>query len=135
MRSSILAYCVCAAVLAVGQTKIKQVPIERISAASGAEMFRSYCASCHGKDGTGNGPAAIALKKPPSDLTTLSKRNEGTFPENAVYVAISGQFSVPAHGSGEMPVWGEVFSRTGTDAEAKLRLTNLTKYLQSIQRK
>jgi mono/diheme cytochrome c family protein len=135
MRSVLLAYCFGAAVLAMGQTKIKQTPITSTSPASGVEMYRSYCASCHGKDGNGNGPAAVALKKPPSDLTVLSKNNGGAFPAVRVYVAIGGEFTIPAHGSGEMPVWGQVFSRTEGDALAKLRLSNLTTYIQSIQRK
>lgn len=131
----ILAPCLAAAVLMQAQTKIRQTPISPTSPASGEQMFMTYCASCHGKDGKGTGPAAPALKKAPTDLTVLSKNNGGKFPGNAVYVAIGGTFSVSAHGSSEMPVWGEVFGRSGTDAQAKLRLTNLTKYIESIQAK
>jgi mono/diheme cytochrome c family protein len=120
---------------AMGQPKIRQTPITPTSPTSGAEMFRSYCASCHGPEGKGNGPAAVALKKAPTDLTMLSRKSGGKFPDTAVYVAISGQFSVTAHGSSDMPVWGEVFSRTSSDSESKLRLTNLTKYIESIQQK
>jgi mono/diheme cytochrome c family protein len=43
--------------------------------ASGEKTFVRYCASCHGVGGTGNGPVAPALKPPPTDLTTISKRN------------------------------------------------------------
>ena len=122
-----------AVALLLGQTTIRQTPIGPTSAASGSEMFVSYCASCHGKDAKGNGPAAAALKKPPTDLTTLSKKNGGRFPSNVVYVAISGQFDVSAHGSREMPVWGQVFSQSTSDSQAKLRLSNLTTYIQSLQ--
>jgi mono/diheme cytochrome c family protein len=137
MQNAILATCFCAAVLAAGQTqtKIRQTPISRTSPVSGDAMFKAYCASCHGVDGRGNGPAAAALKKQPTDLTLLAKNNGGTFPSVPVYVAISGQFTIAAHGSSEMPVWGEVFSRTSGDADSKLRLTNLTKYVETIQRK
>ena len=130
-----LALCLAAVVLMQGQTKIRQTPISPTSPASGQQMFMSYCASCHGKDGKGNGPAAPALKNPPTDLTMLSKKNGGKFPGNAVYVAIGGTFNSPAHGSSEMPVWGEVFSRSANDSQAKLRLTNLTKYVESLQAK
>ena len=54
-------------------TVIKHVPVKVTSAASGKEMYVSYCAVCHGTDGKGNGPAASALKTPPTDLTMLSK--------------------------------------------------------------
>lgn len=53
---------------------IKHVSVKPTSAASGQEMFTSYCAVCHGTDGKGSGPAASALKVSPSDLTTLAKR-------------------------------------------------------------
>ena len=127
--------CLSAAVMLLGQTKIKTTPIQPTSPASGQEMYVAYCASCHGKDGKGNGPAAPALKRQPTDLTLLSKKNGGKFPANAVYVAIGGQFSVTAHGSREMPVWGSVFSQSGDDSQAKLRLSNLTTYIQSLQAK
>ena len=61
-----------AVVLLLGQTTIRQTPIGPTSAASGSEMFLSYCASCHGKDAKGNGPATPALKKPPTDLSANS---------------------------------------------------------------
>lgn len=50
------------------------------SPASGKEMFMSYCASCHGKDAKGDGPAASALKQAPADLTALAKQNGGSIP-------------------------------------------------------
>jgi mono/diheme cytochrome c family protein len=125
--------CIAAVVLLQGQTKIRQTPIQPTSPASGQEMFMAYCASCHGKDAKGAGPAAPALKTKPSDLTLLSRTNGGTFPGNAVYVAIGGTFDMPAHGSGEMPVWGHVFTRSGNESQAKLRLSNLTAYVRSIQ--
>jgi mono/diheme cytochrome c family protein len=136
MRTSVLVVGLFAASLALCQQgTIKRTPIARTSPSSGAEMYVNYCASCHGKDGKGNGPAAAALKKAPTDLTQLAKANGGQFPATKVYVSISGEFGVPAHGSGQMPVWGEVFSQSGGAAESKLRLTNLTNYIQSIQQK
>jgi mono/diheme cytochrome c family protein len=127
--------CVALAMLVNGQPKIQQKPMSRTSPTSGQEMYIAYCASCHGKDAKGNGPAAPALKKQPTDLTMLSKSKGGTFPANEVYVAIGGQFSIPSHGSRDMPIWGELFSQSGSDAQAKLRLANLTKYIESIQAK
>jgi mono/diheme cytochrome c family protein len=99
-------------------------------------MFREYCASCHGPEGKGNGPAAAALKTVPADLTRISARNGGKFPTNKVRRFIEGLDEIPAHGSREMPVWGTVLrSLGGGQSEVQLRVENLTKYLESIQQK
>ena len=132
-RLSLGILCIAAVTLLHGQTKIRQTPISPTSPASGEQMYANYCASCHGKDGKGSGPAAPALKRQPTDLTVLSKKNGGKFPSNAVYVSISGPMGVQAHGSRDMPVWGEVFSMSGSDSEAHLRLRNLTTYVQTLQ--
>ena len=88
------------------QKEIKYVPVRPTSPASAQEMYTAYCAVCHGIDAKGRGPAADALKVPPSDLTTLAKRNGGKYPSDHVTNAIQGNLYVPAHGSREMPVWG-----------------------------
>jgi mono/diheme cytochrome c family protein len=72
--------------------------------------FQSSCASCHGVDGRGKGPVSEQLKVPPSDLTVLARHNNGVFPTNAVYETIFGSKAVPAHGTREMPIWGERFN-------------------------
>ncbi|HSW51455.1 MAG TPA: cytochrome c [Bryobacteraceae bacterium] len=109
----------------------------RPSPASGSEMCRAYCASCHGLDGRGRGPAAAAMKRPPTDLTTLARRNGGKFPEARVYQSIEGDAELAAHGSREMPVWGTAFRTMGGSDEAsvKLRVRNLTRYIESLQLK
>jgi len=76
----------------------------------GKSEFQSSCASCHGPDGKGNGPVSGQLKVPPSDLTMLAKNNNGVFPLNAAYEAINGSKTIPAHGTREMPIWGERFN-------------------------
>ena len=76
----------------------------------GRSEFLSSCASCHGADGKGKGPVSEQLKVPPSDLTMLAKNNNGVFPTNAVYETIHGSKAVPAHGTREMPIWGERFN-------------------------
>src|SRR5208337_4437955 len=99
-------------------------------------MFVAYCASCHGKDGKGNGPAAAALKSVPRDLTQLAASNGGRFPENHVSQTIKGDFVPLSHGSKDMPVWGSVFGSMGaaSDGSMQLRIRNLTKYIESLQR-
>ena len=107
------------------------------SPASGAQMYRAYCASCHGLDGKGKGPAAPAMKTPPADLTTLARRNGGKFPEVRVFQSIEGEAGLAAHGSREMPVWGTAFRTMGGSDEAsvKLRVRNLTRHVESMQQR
>jgi mono/diheme cytochrome c family protein len=100
-------------------------------------MFTAYCGACHGLSGRGNGPAAPALKTAPADLTLLTSKNGGQFPELQVAQAIKGDWVTTAHGSKEMPVWGPVFLYLAhhDPAVMQLRVHNLTKYVQSIQQK
>jgi mono/diheme cytochrome c family protein len=116
---------------------IKHVPAKTTSPASGEQMFTSYCASCHGKDAKGNGPAASALNKTPADLTTLSKRNGNKYPDMKVMAVLRGEAQVAAHGTQEMPVWGPVFwhMSQGHPSEVQQRIANLSNYLKSIQEK
>jgi len=104
----------------------------------GAGIFRTSCAACHGPDGRGNGPASKALKREVPDLTGLSQRNGGAFP--AVHVRTTIMFGtddlLPAHGSKMMPIWGPIFHELEFDQDlGNVRLENVTKYLESIQRK
>jgi len=116
---------------------IKHVPIKSVSPVSGKDMYTSYCAVCHGTDGKGGGPAASALKVPPTDLTQLSKNNGGKYPTMKVVASIHGESALPAHGSKEMPVWGSLFWNMsgGHEGEVQQRVANLTKYIESLQAK
>lgn len=76
----------------------------------GKAEFQASCASCHGTDGKGKGPVSGQLKVEPSDLTVLARNNNGVFPTNAVYETIYGSKTIPAHGTREMPIWGERFN-------------------------
>jgi mono/diheme cytochrome c family protein len=104
----------------------------------GAELFTAYCASCHGVDARGGGPAARALITPPSDLSLIAARGGGVFPESSVVRLIDGRFDLPAHGSREMPIWGRCLAdeipcfATG-DEVARGRITSLVEYLKSLQ--
>lgn len=113
---------------------LKYVPPENISAAKGPEMFRAYCATCHGVDGRGGGPAADALKKRPADLTQLTRKYGGKFPAFRVSNVIQGYDSEGAHGSRDMPIWGVVFRTLGDQATVTLRTNNLMHYVESLQR-
>lgn len=106
---------------------------------AGKQLYLQYCASCHGTDGRGDGPAAAALKTPPTDLTTIAQRNGGKFDERQLMASIDGERFVAAHGSREMPVWGQVFDeelKSSRHAERVrlLRAQVLVDYLRTLQR-
>jgi mono/diheme cytochrome c family protein len=119
------------------KTEIKHATASLTSAASGQEMFKAYCASCHGEDAKGDGPAAAALKQAPADLTALAKTNGGKYPALKVTSVLRGQATLAAHGSQEMPVWGTVFWKMsgGHEAEVQQRISNLNRYIESLQEK
>lgn len=132
-----LALCVISVAQQNTPTKVRKVPAPYTEPSAPAQMYKAYCASCHGLEGKGDGPAASALKAPATDLTQLSKKNGGQFPSARVSSVLSGTADLAAHGSEEMPVWGPVFRKMGNDnaAHARLRVSNLTKYLESMQTK
>lgn len=105
-----------------------------IRSLNGADLFRAYCASCHGLDAKGDGPAAAALKSKPADLTVLAKKNGGVFPGPRVRKVIMGDDVIASHGSREMPIWGPIFHQIEEDVDrGNVRLENLVKYLESVQ--
>ena len=118
--------------------KIKNVPIQRTSPTSGEQMYTTYCAVCHGSSGVGNGPAAPALKVPATDLTTLTQKHGGAFPADRIQSVLKFGTETPAHGSSEMPIWGNLMSTLhgGPDnaTVVHLRIVNLTNYLKQIQK-
>ena len=137
LAAVILGLLGCGIVSSQTPPQIKKSPVNETSPASGKEMYLQYCASCHGKEGKGDGPAVSALKVAPSNLTTLSARNNGAFPEIKVSRTIEGSDDLAAHGSRDMPTWGQVFHQMegGGAATGKLRVANLTAYLKSLQGK
>lgn len=115
--------------------EIRHVPAAYTDPTSGKEMYKQYCASCHGVDGKGDGPAAPALKVPTTNLTTLAMKNGGAFPAAHVAAVIQGDGMTSAHGSKDMPVWGPIFRAMGghSQAQVQLRTRNLVTYLETIQ--
>ncbi len=116
--------------------EIKRVRIKQTSAASGSEMYQTYCATCHGTEGKGNGPAAEVLKVPPTDLTAIAQKNGGKYPWLRVAATIRGEQAVAAHGSKDMPVWGHLFwsMSGGHEGQVQQRVANLNKYVESLQK-
>lgn len=137
MGAILLMSAVFAMAQQAGKTQIKHVPVKSTSAASGQEMFTSYCAVCHGADAKGNGPAQSALKVPATDLTTLAQKNGGKYPGLHVSSVLRGEAELAAHGSKDMPVWGPLFRNLsqGHDSEVQQRIANINEYIESLQKK
>jgi mono/diheme cytochrome c family protein len=98
-----------------------------------------YCASCHGKEGRGNGPVSPYLKIKVPDLTVLQKNNKGIYPMGKIMSAIDGSRVVRAHGDREMPVWGEIFRKEAeaakyTELTSLLKTKMIAEYLATLQR-
>ena len=114
---------------------IKKVPYHDIASVDGRANYVAFCGACHGPSGRGDGPAVPALKVAVPDLTMMAARRGGKFDEVAIQRVISGVDKMPAaHGSVEMPMWGQIFHSEGGNT-ATLRLGNLVKYLGTIQKK
>jgi mono/diheme cytochrome c family protein len=111
----------------------------------GKMEFQKNCASCHGMGGKGDGPLVEFLKQSPSDLTLLSKNHGGVFPQDKVYEWIRDPMRVRAHGTEEMPIWGdrysmEIIEKYGPDyygpgSSVQQRILELVFYLGTIQQK
>jgi len=131
---SLVAGAMTAAVAASAQS---DPPMPRLVPIEGSQIFQNHCAACHGNDGRGKGPAAASLKHRVPDLTSIARRNGGTFPRSRVKAYIAGTEDTPsAHGSREMPVWGPIFHDFEWDQDlGEVRLQNITDYLESLQSK
>jgi mono/diheme cytochrome c family protein len=105
----------------------------------GKQFYMQYCASCHGKDGRGNGPVSSYLKIKVPNLTLLKKNNKGIYPLSKVMSAIDGSRAVRAHGDREMPVWGEIFRKEAepakyTELTSLLKTKMIAEYVATLQR-
>ncbi len=107
--------------------------------------FQKNCAACHGKGGKGDGPLIEFLKQTPPDLTLISKNNGGVYPQEKVYEWIRDTKKIRAHGTDEMPIWGDRYSRdiiefygpdyTGPGSSVRQRILELVFYIGTIQQK
>jgi hypothetical protein len=140
LAASALLMAVCVAASgpsSADQTTGPARPPLLIASMYGADLYRHYCAPCHGREGRGDGPAVAALKTAPPDLQTLARRRGGTFPTDEVVGLLQARGSTPlspAHGSREMPMWGPIFrALDASDTQADVRIMNLVDYLASRQ--
>jgi mono/diheme cytochrome c family protein len=117
----------------------KEPVYDPVLAEVGKPLYLRHCASCHGREGRGDGPAQVALVKRPADLTAIASRRGGSFPTGEIARFVDGRFELPAHGSREMPVWGERFGSDVPEAGlgesiARGNIAAVLEYLKSIQR-
>ena len=132
---------------AVGKVVIKQEPLtwQHVDKADGDMLFNNLCATCHGVDAKGDGPAASALDKGVPDLTALTANNDGVYPYRQVQMKIagktvSGKFPAVKHGTIDMPMWEQQFmyvqpgwTTFHREAYARRQIQTLNTYIESIQ--
>ena len=104
---------------------------------SGEALYAEHCAYCHGPEGEGDGDIADALKNDPTDLTRMAAQHGGTFPEEYAREIIDGRTMIPSHGTREMPIWGNIWTRSdgvpSQEEVTRARIDTLIQYLRSIQ--
>ena len=144
-RSSVALLLVVAGVGGPAQTPAQEpaapkppaaAPGSPVASVSGAYAFRTYCASCHGTDGRGEGPLAENLRFHPPDLTLVAKRHGGEFPTDKVIRIVDGRNPLKGHGGPDMPIWGDAFrnAETGYDDEsARAKIRGVVDYLKTLQ--
>jgi mono/diheme cytochrome c family protein len=122
------------AIACIGTVALAETP--------GKVDFQQNCASCHGADGKGNGPALYTIPGlHPPDLSQLSKNNGGQFPTANVFNSIDGRKKIPSHERLKMPFWGVTMQSEGqeftaqSDAKVKKRIDDIVSYIESIQQK
>ena len=122
-----------AAMLSVSQTALSATD----DVAEGHRYFVQYCASCHGQDGLGDGPVAKSLSRPPANLRMLGDKYGMPLPAHRIAELIDGRDSARAHGSHEMPVWGEKLYEMGQGERGEYGIGEvigkIIAYLNTIQ--
>jgi mono/diheme cytochrome c family protein len=106
----------------------------------GSDLFASFCASCHGDEGRGEGELAELLMISPTNLRTLKANNGGVLPVVDIVRQIDGRDPELAHG-GIMPLFGEYFdaqdmaipSEDGQPILTSFPIASLVAYLSEIQ--
>jgi hypothetical protein len=103
----------------------------------GQRAYQQYCAVCHGENGTGTSPMRVAFRVPPTDLTGLAKK-AGGFPRSDLLRILDQTKPVDAHGSRDLPIWGETFWRPAGEEERdrspqSKTIDDIISYLESMQ--
>ena len=135
-RGIVIGLLACAASVAVSGI----ARADDMQLAVGKKQYMKYCATCHGPSGTGtDGAASRLFTKPPTNLTLLAKNNGGKFPMMEVLGVVKGDQPIAAHGTREMPVWGQIIGGDPTEEgmykkdAAEAQILTIGTYLESIQ--
>lgn len=113
----------------------------------GKAEYYSNCAVCHGLTGKGEGSFGEVLKGNMPDLTVLAKRSGGVLPVDRVMMTIDGRATPRAHGTSEMPIWGDdytakathylrndpQYSPTQVESFVRMRILAVVDYLNRLQ--
>jgi mono/diheme cytochrome c family protein len=126
MRPSLVAILVCTTALAASAARAPSK-----GGAEGRVLYTRYCGSCHGIDADGHGPVASVLSRAPGDLRRLGERYGRPLDADRVARWVDGREDVAAHGSREMPVWGERFHAPEAGIDPRIRA--IVAYLDGIQ--
>jgi mono/diheme cytochrome c family protein len=92
---------------ATAETTIPADQPQRLAA--GRAEYEAYCMACHGVYADGTGPVAPYMDPRPADLRRIAARGGGVFPHAAIEALVDGRDPIAAHGSRDMPIWGNAF--------------------------
>lgn len=129
------------AMISVPNQSVAESDTYEETVSAGNRTFNRFCATCHGQDAKGNGPYAANLKATPTNLTKLANQRNGAFPWSEIYKVIDGRDIATAHGTSEMPIWGDLFNMSDwgknyaeqSTAITRGRIFELLMYLDFIQ--
>jgi mono/diheme cytochrome c family protein len=109
----------------------------------GQMEYQAHCAACHGLEGLGDGPVGQVLKTPAPNLALIAARNGGVYSVQKVYDVIEGSTVIAAHGTRDMPLWGDRYRRSSAPVTpdqaaiandmAQQRILSLVYYLGTLQ--
>jgi len=129
--------CLIVALVAIASFTAPAFAGGKDDVADGQKYFVRYCASCHGINGMGDGPVAKSLTKPPANLRMLSDKYGSPLPAARLANIIDGRDAVRAHGTADMPVWGERFYAMGQGDRGELGISEIigkiVAFLDTIQ--
>ncbi len=110
--------------------------LDKAAAMKGQTIFKRYCVACHGRSGQGDGSLSKDLRSTVPDITELGQKNRGVFPFELVIRLVDGRETARAHGSPDMPAWGDAFEKTtGTNAETvDEAIRRLAHFIWSLQK-
>ena len=101
----------------------------------GSVSFDLYCASCHGRQGRGDGPTAASLKHQARRPDRAGAEQPRRVPARARARRSSKARRGPrATAASDMPVWGPTLrALDASDARVTVRLQNLVAFIESMQ--